>query len=276
MPRPSPGASRTATKADDGLSTTRWPSAKYDRPGGPFIPHTGSYYMYSNIADISYKRLTRTVDLTGETSGDLSFWISRDTEQDWDHVFVEAHTVGQDNWTTLPDQNGHTTTATGESCPAGWRELHPWLDHYQTWDGASTCTPTGTTGSWNAAYGNSHGWEQWSVDLSAYAGEQVEVSIAYVSDWSAQGLGVFIDDTVVSTGETTSFEDGLGGWAVTGPPPGSAPNGNNFTRTTAAGFPEGAAITTDDSLYFGFGLEGIATPAARNAVMGSAITYLLR
>ncbi len=219
---------------------TSWPSAKYDRPGGPFIPHTGSYYMYSNIADISYKRLTRTVDLTGETSGDLSFWISRDTEQDWDHVFVEAHTVGQDNWTTLPDQNGHTTTATGESCPAGWRELHPWLDHYQTWDGASTCTPTGTTGSWNAASGSSHGWEQWSVDLSAYAGQQVEVSIA------------------------------------SGPPPGSAPNGNNFIRTTAAGFPEGAAITTDDSIYFGFGLEGIATPAARNAVMGSAIGYLLR
>jgi hypothetical protein len=255
---------------------TSWPSAKYDRPGGPFSPHTGSYYMYSNIADVSYKRLTRTVDLTGETSGNLSFWISRDTEQDWDHVFVEAHTVGQDNWTTLPDQNGHTTTATGESCPEGWRELHPWLDHYQTWDGASTCTPTGTTGSWNAASGNSHGWEQWSVDLSAYAGQQVEVSIAYVSDWSVQGLGVFIDDTVVSTGETTSFEDGLGGWAVTGPPPGSAPNGNNFTRTTAAGFPEGAAMTTDDSIYFGFGLEGIATPAARNAVMGSAITYLLR
>ncbi len=253
-----------------------WPSAKYDRPGGPFVPHTGSYYMYSDIADISYKRLTRTVDLTAKGSGSLSFWISRDTEQDWDHVFVEAHSVGQDDWTTLPDLNGHTTTATGQSCPAGWRELHPWLDHYQTWDGVSTCTSTGTTGSWNAASGSSHGWEQWSVDLSAYAGKQVEVSIAYVSDWSVQGLGVFIDDTAVSTGETTSFEDGLGGWSVTGPPPGSAPNGNNFTRTTAAGFPEGATVSTDDSIYFGFGFEGIATPDARNAVMGRAMEYLLR
>ena len=253
-----------------------WPSAKYDRPGGPFIPHTGSYYMYSNIADISYKRLTRTVDLTGTSSGNLSFWVSRDTEQDWDHVFVEAHTVGQDDWTTLPDQNGHTTTATGESCPAGWRELHPWLDHYQTLNADGTCSPTGTTGEWNAMSGSSQGWEQWSVDLSAYAGTQVEVSIAYVSDWAVQGLGVFIDDTAVSTGETTSFEDGLGGWTVTGPPPGSAPNGNNFTRTTAAGFPEGAAITTDDSIYFGFGFEGIASPDARDAVMGRAMTYLLR
>lgn len=251
-------------------------SAKYARPGGPFDPHTGQYYVYSQIADISYKRLTRTIDLTGQTSGNLSFWISRDTEQDWDHVFVEAHTVGQDNWTTLPDKNGHTTTATGESCPAGWRELHPFLDHYQTLNSDGTCSPTGTTGTWNAASGRSGSWEQWSVDLSAYAGQQVEVSIAYVSDWAVQGLGVFIDDTTVSTGASTSFESDLGGWTVTGPPPGSAPNANNFTRTTASGFPEGAAITTEDTIYFGFGFEGISRPDTRAAVMGRVMDYLLR
>ncbi len=220
--------------------------------------------------------MTRTVDLTGQTTGNLSFWISRDTEQDWDYVFVEAHTVGQDNWTTLPDLNGHTTTATGLSCPAGWRDLHPFLDHYQTLNVDGTCSPTGTTGVWNAASGRSNGWEQWSVDLSAYAGQQVEVSITYVSDWATQGLGVFIDDTAVSTGASTSFETDLGGWSVTGPPAGSAPNGNNFVRTTAAGFPEGATITTDDTIYFGFGLEGISTPTARAAVMRRATDYLLR
>jgi hypothetical protein len=251
-------------------------SAKYARPGGPFDPHTGQYYVYSQIADISYKRLTRTIDLTGQTSGNLSFWISRDTEQDWDHVMVEAHTVGQENWTTLPDLNGHTSTATGESCPAGWRDLHPFLDHYQTLNADGTCSPTGTTGAWNAASGRSNGWEQWSVDLSAYAGQQVEVSIAYVSDWSVQGLGVFLDDTAVSVGGTTSFEDGLGGWSVTGPPEGSAPNSNNFIRTTAGGFPEGATLTTDDTIYFGFGFEGIAKPGTRNAVMRRVMDYLLR
>jgi len=30
-----------------------WPAAKYVRPGGPFDPHTGTYYAYSNIGDIS-------------------------------------------------------------------------------------------------------------------------------------------------------------------------------------------------------------------------------
>jgi hypothetical protein len=190
---------------------------------------------------------------------------------------VEAHTVGRDDWTTLPDLNGHTTTATGESCAAGWiDEIHPQLAHYQTLNSDGTCSPSGTTGSWNAASGNSGGWQQWSVDLSSFAGKQVELSISYASDWSSQGLGVFIDDATASTGESTSFEDGLGGWAVPGPPPGSAPATNDFAPTTAAGFPEGATVTTPDTVYAGFGLEGISTPAARNAVMGRAIGYLLR
>ena len=58
----------------------------------------------------------------------------------------------------------------------------------------SSCSPTGTTGVWNAASGRSQGWEQWSINLGAYAGKQVEVSIAYASDWSFQGLGTFVDD----------------------------------------------------------------------------------
>jgi Zinc carboxypeptidase/Immune inhibitor A-like, MAM domain len=251
-------------------------AAKYDRPGGPFDPHTGSYYMYSQIADVSYKRLTRTITVPGG-GANLSFWTSYDTEPEWDHLFVEARTAGQDDWTTLPDLNGHTSQSTGQSCPAGWRDLHPQLDHYQTLNADNTCSPTGTTGTWNAASGNSAGWQQWSVDLSSYAGKQVEVSIAYASDWATQGLGVFVDDIAVSTGEgSTSFETDTGGWEVTGPPPGSGPNANNFTRLAAGGFPEGAVVDTADTIYMGFGLEGVTGNATRNAIVGKALSYLLR
>ena len=48
------------------------------------------------------------------------------------------------------------------------------------WPTGGTCSPTGTTGTWNAASGNSAGWQQWDVDLTAFAGKTVEVSIAYV------------------------------------------------------------------------------------------------
>lgn len=253
-----------------------WPSAVWDKPGGPYAPHTGEQYAYSQIADISYKRLTRTITVpSGGTT--LSFWTSYDTEPAWDYLFVEARTAGGEDWTTLPDQNGHTSTSTGDSCAEGWRDLHPQLDHYQTWDSETgACTPTGTTGSWNAASGNSGGWQQWSVDLSAYAGGQVEVSIAYASDWAVQGLGVFVDDIVVSTGEgNTSFESGLEGWDVSGAPEGSGSNANDWIATDASGFPVGAAISTPDTLLMGFGLEGVTGPEGRAAVMGRVLDHLL-
>jgi hypothetical protein len=249
---------------------------KWDRPGAaPFDPFTGSQYVYSQRGDISYKRLTRTVDLTGVTAGSmpsLSFKMSYDTEADWDYVFVEAHTVGQNDWTTLPDTNGHTSQDTGQSCPAGWvAALHPQLAHYQGTD----CSPTGTTGIWNASSGPSAGWQDWNVDLGAYAGKQVELSISYASDWGTQGLGVFVDDTTVTAGTTvqTSFETDFGGWAVAGPPPGSAANPNDWIRTTTA-FLEGAGVTTRDTVYVGFGAEGLTTQAMRADLVRRSMIHL--
>jgi len=256
-----------------------WPAARYAKPGGPFDPHTGTQYVYSQIADVSYKRLTREVAVPA-AGGSMTFWTSYDTEADWDHLFVEARTPGGNDWTTLPDANGHTTQATGESCKqensGGWRTLHPHLDHYQTQTGASTCAPTGTTGAWNAASGNSGGWQEWSINLSAYAGKTVEISIAYASDWATQGIGVFLDDITLPDGTSTSFEAGLDGWAIAGPPEGTASNVNNFIRTDASGFPVGNAIATPHSLLLGFGLEGVSTADERNAVMGRALNHLLQ
>jgi Zinc carboxypeptidase/Immune inhibitor A peptidase M6 len=228
------------------------------RPGAaPFEPHTGDWHLFSGQADVSYKRLTRSVDLTGASSGELRFFTSYETELDWDYLFVEAHEVGTDTWTTLPDANGHTGTDTGQSCPAGWHELHPFLAHYQGED----CSPTGTTGGWNAATGSSAGSEEWVIDLAEYAGKQVELSISYVSDWATQGIGVFLDDVSVTVdgavAAETSFETDLGGWTVAEPPEGSAPNLNSWARSQLA-YEEGAVTITTDTVYTGFGLEGLS------------------
>jgi hypothetical protein len=255
-----------------------WPAAQYDRPGGPFAPHGGDGYAYSQIADVSYKRLTRTITVPAG-GGEMTFWTSYNTEATWDHLFVEAHTVGQDNWTTLPDANGHTTTSTGSPCPlntsGGWRTLHPWLDHYQTQVGTAACNPTGTTGAWNAASGDSQGWQQWRINLNAYAGQQIEISISYASDWATQGLGVFVDDVVLPDGTNVGFETDLEGFAVPGQPAGSAPNANDWIATNSEGFPEAAVVATPDTLYFGHGLEAVP-PSERAGVMDRAVDYLLR
>ena len=59
-----------------------------------------------------------------------------------------------------------------------------------------------------------------------------------------------------------------------GPPEGSAPNPNDFIRTESVGFEEGAVVSTEDTLYFGFGFEGITDASTRADVMGASIGYL--
>jgi hypothetical protein len=204
-------------------------------------PRTGAQYAWSQQTGdgASYKRLARTMTVP-DGGADLSFWVDRSTEEDWDFFFVEAHPVGSDDWDTLPDVNGHTGQSTGASCP-WWLADHPFLEHYQTDEGDESCSPSGTSGDWWAATGSGDGWEQWQVDLSAYAGQQVEVSLSYASDGSVQEAGVFVDDVAVSTGEgSTSFEDDaapLDGWQVSGPPPGSPANENDWIATPAVHLP---------------------------------------
>ena len=210
-----------------------------DLYGPTGAPRTGSQFAISQVGEPAYKRLARTIAVPAG-GATLSFWIKRDTEANWDHVFVEAHTVGADDWTTLRDVNGHTSDDTGASCPF-WLGLHPFLEHYQTDNGDGTCSPTGSSGQWWAASGASDGYEQWQVDLGAYANKSVEVSITYASDDLVQLSGAFVDDIVVSTGVgTTSFEaDGntFDGWTVPGAPAGSAPNPNDWIVGTTADTP---------------------------------------
>jgi peptidase M1-like protein len=205
----------------------------------PFAtPTTGSRYASSQIAQLSYKRLSRVLAVP-EAGAELSFWVTRDTEPGWDYFFVEAHTPGADDWTTLPDVAGIATEDTGNACPY-WHAIHPFVLHYQTGPASESepCVPLGTSGEWWAATGASSGAEHWIIDLSAYAGSEVEVSLSYASDDIIQGAGVFVDDIVVSTGEgSTSFEDDgdpLDGWTSAAPPEDSPGNENDWVAISVS------------------------------------------
>ena len=192
-------------------------------PGKLSAPSTGSRLAIAPGSNDAYQRLARRIDVPQE-GATISFDLARDTEPGFDYVFVEAHTVGQDDWTTLRDLNGHTSQGTGRQC-ATWSDERPFiLEHYQT-QRRRSCRPVGPTGEWWAADGASDGVERWEVDLGAYAGSEVEVSITYLTDGSFRGAGVTVDDVQVSTGAgSTSFEEGLEGWTVPGPPEGDAAN----------------------------------------------------
>jgi len=197
----------------------------------PLAPHSGTQFAISRKGQRTYKRLQRAI-VVPPGGATVSFWINRDTEPGWDHVMVEAHTAGQADWTTLPDENGHTRPATGDSCPY-WLGMHPFLRHYQSpRTSGQGCRRVGTTGEWNARSGRSSGWEQWEVDLGDFAASTAVLAISYVSDDVVQGPGVYVDDIEVSTGPgSTSFEDDgnvMDGWQVAGPPAGSRPNATNW------------------------------------------------
>ena len=112
-------------------------------------------------------------------------------------------------------------------------------------------TNNGTSWQTLATYtGNSAGWSEPSVDLSAYAGQTVQVGFFFTSGdhYYGSSPGWFVDDVTLVTGAITTltanvpygFESGLGDWSVNngvwaiGVPtngPGKAYDGTNCAGT---------------------------------------------
>jgi hypothetical protein len=248
----------------------------------PFGPAEGERYAGAVHQDGSYMRLARTIDLTTVGAADqpaLEFQISFSTELGFDNVIVEAAPAGTQNWTTLPEAGGATSTTPPTQCEQGFLlQMHPFLTHYLT--PGNPCGSSGTTGDWNALTGESGGYEQVAYDLSAYAGGSVDVKISYVTDPAAGGNGVFVDDTRVTTGGGTTvldadgFEGATSLWTVEGAPPDSPGNQGDFVISTVL-VEVAASVTTEDSVLLGYGIEQLATPAEQADVLGRIMAYLL-
>lgn len=254
-------------------------AARYDWPG--LDPRTGEHALYSDWERYGWTRLVREVDLTGSTSAELAFWVARQTVPGYGWIFVEAHTVGEDDWRMLPDENGHTVSDAGDYCLTRIQErIHPHLAHYLTRDTSGEtprCVSTGTSGAWNAATGASEGWEPWRLDLSSFAGRRVEIAIGVLGAPQAH-VGAVLDDVALAVDggrDETSFEDGLGGWSVLGAPPdGYAGRGIGFTRFGAGFLPAGPVVLTHDTALLGFEPAHIADQADMSALLERLLAHL--
>ncbi|ASF41399.1 protease [Halobacillus halophilus] len=137
-------------------------------------PASGEYQYFSGSADDLHNYLTKTVDLTDATSAKFNFKTWYDIEKDWDYAYV-----------TVDGEPIASDITTNE-------------DPYDVNDG-------------NGITGSSDGWIDASFDLSAYAGQEVEVAIEYVTDGAVSNPGLYADDlSVVVDGEEVVFDDAEG------------------------------------------------------------------
>ncbi|MEU9029521.1 M14 family zinc carboxypeptidase [Streptomyces sp. NPDC048383] len=257
-------------------------AGQYAGVANPYAPYAGAGMASATHADDDWKRLTRTIDLTGVTAADrpqLKLALNWNTEEGYDHAALEARTAGGDDWTTLPDTGGLSSTTVPAECEAGFLlNGHPFLRRYLTLDGGG-CAPQGTSGSWNSFTGSSGGWKQVTFDLSAWAGRSVEVSLSSITDPGSGGRGVFADEARLNVGgadrAAEGFETSLGTWTAQGAPAGSPDVPGDWSRTGEL-FKSYASVTTRDTVLLGFGLEHVPAATDRALLVGKALRALNR
>jgi immune inhibitor A len=152
----------------------------------PVDPASGDYAYWSNYGDGSDMTLTRAFDFTA-ASGPLTLTYNTwyDLETDYDYVYVLASEDGQ-TWKIL-----RAPSSTDDD-------------------------PSGNSYGW-AYNGQTGGWIQEAVDLSQFAGKQVQLRFEYITDAAVNGEGLLLDDIrVPEIGYQTDFEYDDGGWVGEG------------------------------------------------------------
>jgi hypothetical protein len=157
----------------------------------PNEPHSGTYQWWSNRGDDSDMTLTHTFDLSDVDRAVLEFWTWYDIEEDWDFAYVEVSEDGGQTWDILPGQYTTTENKSGNSFGHAW---------------------TGISGG-----GDTPQWVLEEVDLSAYAGQVINVRFEYITDDAVNHVGFLIDDIAIPA--IDFFDDaeaGQGNWETAG------------------------------------------------------------
>lgn len=155
----------------------------------PENPVEGSYAFWSNKGDHSNMRLTREFDFR-DVSGPitLNYQTWYDLEKDYDYLFLEISTNGTD-WRIIRAPSSTSDNPSGNSY--GW--------------------------GYNGLSGDEGTWIEESIDLSGYAGEQIQIRFEYITDAAVHGEGFLLDSvSIPEIGYATGFEEDDGGWIAEG------------------------------------------------------------
>ena len=138
--------------------------------------HTGTQSFWSTAANnLCVTLVTPPLELTPGQTSNVSFWTAWDVEQGWDGGVIELSTDGGTNWSRLTPDGGYPGTIT---------------------DGGTLC---GVALGDGAFTGMGHfSWTPYQVDLSAYAGQTVEIRWLYRTDTAQVGEGWYVDDVALT------------------------------------------------------------------------------
>jgi immune inhibitor A len=155
----------------------------------PADPFSGNYAFYSNQGDEADMTLTKKFDFSKqEVPLTLSYWIWYDIEKDYDYLYLSASTDG-DTWQILTTPSGTPDDPTGNSY--GW--------------------------AYNGLSGNSPKWIHESVDISQFAGKEVQFRFEYITDAAVNGEGFLVDDiSIPEIDYFAGFENDDDGWNAEG------------------------------------------------------------
>lgn len=152
----------------------------------PQDAYSGKYALWSNKGDESDMTLTKSFDFTG-VSGPISmnFQTWYDIETDYDYLYLEVSEDGE-NWEIITTPSCTFEDPSGNSFGCGYNDV-------------------------------TFGWEEETVDLSDYAGKEIQLRFEYITDAAVNGEGFLLDDvSIPAINYFTDFEDDFGGWDPAG------------------------------------------------------------
>jgi immune inhibitor A len=166
-------------------------------------PSAGSYEYWGGSGDEIDHSMAVTVDLTGATSATLAYDVWYDIEPNWDYAMVQVSADGGATWQSL------ATPHTDSNLVAdGYPAIFPNLPGY-----------TGSSG----------GWLHETVDLSAYAGQAIQLQYRYMTDWGTNLAGIYVDNVTVTKDGAAVLTDGAEGTSAFNLNHGFAKSTGSFT-----------------------------------------------
>ncbi|MCB9451298.1 MAG: immune inhibitor A [Anaerolineaceae bacterium] len=152
----------------------------------PTAPYSGRAMWYSNRADFSETTLTRAFDLREVGKATLRYQAWYALESDWDYAYLMVSADDGATWDILPTSH----TITGDTNNAAYGPAYT---------------------------GDSGGWITESVVLDAYAGHEILVRFAVITDDAITQPGLALDDVQISEiGYFDDFETADSGWQASG------------------------------------------------------------